>query len=62
VRSTYASVKEKAAFDWPLVSTAVALRPPWRSAWTEAVANAAVASAQPLVDMCQPGRDCFEAR
>lgn len=28
----------------------------------EAVANAAVASAQPLVDMCQPGRDCFEAR
>ncbi|HUL79582.1 MAG TPA: xanthine dehydrogenase family protein subunit M [Vicinamibacteria bacterium] len=26
VRSTYASVKEKAAFDWPLVSTAVALR------------------------------------
>lgn len=25
-RSTYASVKEKAAFDWPLVSTAVALR------------------------------------
>ena len=37
VRSTYASVKEKAAFDWPLVSTAVALRPPWRSAWTEAV-------------------------
>jgi xanthine dehydrogenase YagS FAD-binding subunit len=26
VRSTYASVREKAAFDWPLVSTAVALR------------------------------------
>jgi xanthine dehydrogenase YagS FAD-binding subunit len=26
LRSTYASVKEKAAFDWPLVSTAVALR------------------------------------
>jgi xanthine dehydrogenase YagS FAD-binding subunit len=26
VRSTYASAKEKAAFDWPLVSTAVALR------------------------------------
>jgi xanthine dehydrogenase YagS FAD-binding subunit len=26
VRSVYASVKEKAAFDWPLVSTAVALR------------------------------------
>ncbi|HSD60410.1 MAG TPA: FAD binding domain-containing protein, partial [Burkholderiales bacterium] len=26
VRSTYASVKEKTAFDWPLVSTAVALR------------------------------------
>ncbi len=26
VRSTYASVKEKAAFDWPLVSSAVALR------------------------------------
>jgi len=26
VRSAYASVKEKAAFDWPLVSTAVALR------------------------------------
>jgi len=26
VRSTYASVKEKAAFDWPLVSNAVALR------------------------------------
>src|SRR5512136_2270179 len=26
VRSIYASVKEKAAFDWPLVSTAVALR------------------------------------
>ena len=26
VRSTYASVKEKAAFDWPLVSTAVVLR------------------------------------
>ena len=26
VRSTYASVKEKAAFDWPLVSTAVAVR------------------------------------
>jgi len=26
VRSTYASVKEKAAFDWPLVSTAMALR------------------------------------
>jgi len=50
VRSTYASVKEKAAFDWPLVSTAVALRPPWRSAWTEAVANAAVASAQPLAE------------
>jgi xanthine dehydrogenase YagS FAD-binding subunit len=25
VRSTYASVREKAAFDWPLVSTAVAL-------------------------------------
>ena len=58
VRSTYASVKEKAAFDWPLVSTAVALRPPWRGlddAAIEAVANAAVASAQPLVDMCSPG-------
>ena len=26
VRSTYASVRERAAFDWPLVSTAVALR------------------------------------
>jgi xanthine dehydrogenase YagS FAD-binding subunit len=26
MRSIYASVKEKAAFDWPLVSTAVALR------------------------------------
>jgi xanthine dehydrogenase YagS FAD-binding subunit len=26
VRSTYASVRQKAAFDWPLVSTAVALR------------------------------------
>jgi xanthine dehydrogenase YagS FAD-binding subunit len=26
VRSTYASVREKAAFDWPLASTAVALR------------------------------------
>ncbi len=26
VRSVYASVKEKAAFDWPLVSNAVALR------------------------------------
>lgn len=26
MRSAYASVKEKAAFDWPLVSTAVALR------------------------------------
>lgn len=26
VRSTYASLREKAAFDWPLVSTAVALR------------------------------------
>lgn len=26
MRSTYASVKEKAAFDWPLVSNAVALR------------------------------------
>ncbi len=26
VRSTYASVREKAAFDWPLVSTAAALR------------------------------------
>jgi len=26
VRSTYASVREKAAFEWPLVSTAVALR------------------------------------
>jgi len=26
VRSTYRSVREKAAFDWPLVSTAVALR------------------------------------
>ena len=26
VRSTYASVKQKAAFDWPLVSAAVALR------------------------------------
>lgn len=26
MRSTYASVKEKAAFDWPLVSTTVALR------------------------------------
>jgi xanthine dehydrogenase YagS FAD-binding subunit len=25
VRSAYASVKEKGAFDWPLVSTAVAL-------------------------------------
>lgn len=80
VRSVYASVKEKAAFDWPLVSTAVAIRAeggvvrgarvvlgavatvPLRShaaeqaligkrlddATTEAVANAAVASAQPL--------------
>jgi len=79
-RSVYASVKEKAAFDWPLVSTAVAIRveggvvrgvrivlgavatAPRRSpgaeqvligkrlddATTEAVANAAVASAQPL--------------
>jgi xanthine dehydrogenase YagS FAD-binding subunit len=26
VRSTYLSVRQKAAFDWPLVSTAVALR------------------------------------
>jgi xanthine dehydrogenase YagS FAD-binding subunit len=80
VRSVYASVKEKAAFDWPLVSTAVALRVdggvvrqariilgavapvPRRStaaeqaltgkrlddATVEAVANAAVAGAQPL--------------
>jgi xanthine dehydrogenase YagS FAD-binding subunit len=80
VRSVYASVKEKAAFDWPLVSTAVALRVdggvvrqariilgavapvPLRStaaeqaliggrldeAMVEAVATAAVASAQPL--------------
>jgi xanthine dehydrogenase YagS FAD-binding subunit len=80
VRSTYASVKEKAAFDWPLVSTAVALRVeggvvrqariilgavapvPLRSgvaeqalvgkrlddATAEAVANTAVAGAQPL--------------
>jgi xanthine dehydrogenase YagS FAD-binding subunit len=79
-RSIYASVKEKAAFDWPLVSTAVALRVdggvvrqariilgavapvPLRSiaaeqaltgkrlddATLEAVANAAVAGAQPL--------------
>ena len=82
VRSTYASVKEKAAFDWPLVSTAMALRleggrvrearivlgavapVPLRSAAAEqallgqalddatieAVANAAVASAQPLTE------------
>jgi len=81
-RSVYASVKEKAAFDWPLVSTAVALRVdrgvvretrivlgavapvPLRSAaaeqtllgrrlddaTAEAVANAAVAGAQPLSD------------
>ena len=80
VRSTYASVREKAAFDWPLVSTAVALRVeggvvrsarimlgavatvPLRAAaaeqaligrrlddaTAEAVANAAVAGAQPL--------------
>jgi len=80
VRSIYASVKEKAAFDWPLVSTAVALRVdggvvrearivlgavapvPLRSSAAEqvllgkrledgaieAVANAAVAGAQPL--------------
>jgi xanthine dehydrogenase YagS FAD-binding subunit len=80
VRSVYASVKEKAAFDWPLVSTAVAIRVeggvvrgarvvlgavatvPLRSpaaeqaligkrlddATTEAVAHAAVTSAQPL--------------
>jgi xanthine dehydrogenase YagS FAD-binding subunit len=79
-RSTYASVREKVAFDWPLVSTAVALRVdggivreariilgavatvPLRSAVAEqlligrrlddaaaeAVANAAVAGAQPL--------------
>jgi xanthine dehydrogenase YagS FAD-binding subunit len=82
MRSTYASVKEKAAFDWPLVSTAMALRVeggrvrearivlgavatvPLRSAAAEqallgrglddatieAVANAAVASAQPLAE------------
>ncbi len=80
VRSTYASVRQKAAFDWPLVSTAVALRVeggivreariilgavatvPLRSAaaeqalvgrrlddhTAEAIANAAVAGAQPL--------------
>jgi len=80
MRSIYASVKEKAAFDWPLVSTAVSLRVdggivrearlvlgavapvPLRSsaaeqallgrrldeATAEAVANAAVAGAQPL--------------
>ena len=80
LRSTYASVREKAAFDWPLVSTAVALRVegdivrearivlgavatvPLRSAvaeqvlmgrrlddaTAEAVADAAVAGAQPL--------------
>ena len=80
MRSIYASVKEKAAFDWPLVSTAVALRVdggivrearivlgavapvPLRSSAAEqvllgkrledgvieAVANAAVAGAQPL--------------
>ena len=80
VRSTYASVCERAAFDWPLVSAAVALRTegglvrearivlgavatrPWRSsaaerllvgrrlddATGEAVAQAAVAGAQPL--------------
>jgi xanthine dehydrogenase YagS FAD-binding subunit len=80
LRSTYASVREKAAFDWPLVSTAVAIRVeggvvhgacivlgavatvPLRSpaaeqaligkrlndGTAEAVANAAVASAQPL--------------
>ena len=82
VRSTYASVKEKAAFDWPLVSTAMALRVeggrvrearivlgavatvPLRSAAAEqallgrglddttieAVANAAVVSAQPMAE------------
>jgi xanthine dehydrogenase YagS FAD-binding subunit len=80
VRSTYASLREKTAFDWPLVSTAVALRVeggvvrsariilgavatvPLRAAaaeqaligrrlddaTAEAVANAAVAGAQPL--------------
>jgi xanthine dehydrogenase YagS FAD-binding subunit len=80
VRSTYASVRQKAVFDWPLVSTAMALRVeggivreariilgavatvPLRSAaaeqmllgkrlddaTTEAVANSAVAGAQPL--------------
>jgi xanthine dehydrogenase YagS FAD-binding subunit len=80
VRSTYASVRQKMGFDWPLVSTAVALRVeggivrearivlgavatvPLRSApaeqalvgrrlddaTVEAVANAAVTSAQPL--------------
>ncbi|HYA44680.1 MAG TPA: FAD binding domain-containing protein [Acidimicrobiales bacterium] len=80
LRSTYASVCERAAFDWPLVSAAVALRTegglvrearivlgavatrPWRSpaaeralvgrrpdgATVEAIAQAAVAGAQPL--------------
>ena len=80
LRSTYASVREKAAFDWPLVSAAVAIRVegavvhgarivlgavatvPLRSpaaeqaligkrlndGTVEAVANAAVAGAQPL--------------
>jgi xanthine dehydrogenase YagS FAD-binding subunit len=82
LRSTYTSICERAAFDWPLVSAVVALRiegglvhearivlgavatRPWRSpaaeralvgrrlddATAEAVAQAAVAGAQPLSD------------